>query len=491
MSTEPVHHRNDSSSIVTRPWTREIIYMILVDRFHRGASTPGTPVPPFWGGNVRGILEKLDYLQDLGVTALWLSPLYANQPDGYHGYWPVDFYAMDPRFGTFEDLGALVKECHARGLKVLLDKVLNHAGYLHPMAKDPKYKKWFHTEWNVRWMDKQRLEMGSLHGLPDFAQERPEVRDYLIKMCLWWQEKTGVDGFRLDAVKHVPIHFWKLFSRAMHDRGGKDFLLLGEVFRGIPSYLAQYQAKAGIEALFDVPFGDTVRTALVQDSEAPGPGILKRLMELRQDYKTMLYNEILRKLFAFRPTDMRTFESLIAEDGVYHNSEYLCPIIDNHDLSRFITEAGGSKARLKMALTLLLTWRGIPVLTYGTEQAMAGTTDGGNRAPMAFDADPDMFQFTRRLLQLRRRSPALQEGPIHPVLADRQCFVFLRPSDKGNVLVALNNSVFPQDRELALPGTHPEMKIWHDAFDSQPVSLQNGRLKVRLEPRSAKVWLDS
>jgi alpha-amylase len=462
-----------------RPWTEDVIYMILIDRFHRGGRPAAPPEPPFHGGNLAGVREKLDYLEDLGVTALWLSPVYKNQHDGYHGYWPVDFYSVDPRFGTLEELQDLVRDCHGRGIKVLLDMVINHAGYDHPMAHDPRYRSWFHHAGDIRWVDQRSLERGSLHGLPDFAQEKEEVARYLIDMSLWWLEKTGVDGFRLDAVKHVPAAFWKRFSREVHAKAGPDFLLLGEVLRGIPHYIARYQREDGIDALFDVPFADAVRSTLSRDSEEPGPSLLRRLRELWGEYRTMLFNEILRKLGDRKPTDMRAFAALQLSDRAYARPELLAPFIDNHDMSRFASEAHPAPARLKMA----------PVITYGTEWGMPGRTHGDHRAPMRFGTDHELHAALRALIGLRRSTPALLAGGQRTVFADRQVYAFLRDAPGSRVLVALNNSRLHQRRELKLPAGADDACSWRDALTGDELRSQNGGVELRLEPRGARIFI--
>ncbi|MBI5209036.1 MAG: alpha-amylase [Elusimicrobia bacterium] len=471
-----------------RPWTQDIIYMVLLDRFHRAGGA--APQPPWHGGNLAGVREKLDYLADLGVTALWISPVYKNQADGFHGYWPVDFYAVDPRFGTMEELKELVKEAHGRGMKVLLDMVLNHAGYEHPMAKDPAYKGWFHKGQGIHWVDQRSLERGSLHGLPDFAQENDEVARYLVDMSLWWIDATGVDGFRLDAVKHVPKSFWKRFSREIHERF-PDFFLLGEVFRGVPRYIAHYQREGGIDSVLDVPFADTVRSALARDCEDPGPSLWRRLTELSREYRTMLFNEILRKVFARRPTDMRWFSRLLECEHAYAHPELMATFIDNHDLARFVSEAGGSKERLRMALGLLLCWRGIPILTYGTEVGMGGRTEGSNRAPMPFGADPEMLAFTRGLVKLRRAVSAFTGGKQVGLVADREVFAFLRDDHDTRAICAVNNSRHSQKRLIDLPwagrpgGGTPA--VWLDAMTGERVVERGGRIEVSVPGRSLRI----
>lgn len=476
--------------MLPRPWTEDVIYMILVDRFHRGAAAGPAPQAPFHGGNLAGVMEKLDYLCDLGVTALWLSPIYQNQKDGYHGYWPTDFKAVDPRFGTLDELKALVKECHRRGLKVLLDLVLNHAGYDHPMAKDPQHRHWFHRNKSIKWMDQRSLETGSLHGLPDFAHEHPEVASYLIDHALWWLEETGVDGFRLDAVKHVPSAFWKKISAAIHAKAGADFLLLGEVFRGVPSYLARYQREDGIDSVFDVPFSDTVRSCLTRDSEAKGEGLLTRLMELRQEYRTMLMNEILRKLSDHGRSDLRQLSAIAGADGAYVRPDLLATIIDNHDLSRFAAETSAPKQRLRMALTLLMTWRGIPVLTYGTEAGLAGkTSDGTNRAPMPFGSNPELHDHLRRLIRMRRSLSPLTKGRQVEVHCHRTLYAFLREAGPERVLTVINNSREDRRHDITIPSWIGWDGAWEDVLSGKRRRAREGRLEIELPERSVSVLL--
>jgi alpha-amylase len=470
-----------------RSWDNAVIYMLLIDRFHRAGDGP-PPEAPFLGGNLAGVRAKLDYLCDLGVNALWLSPVYKNQKDGYHGYWPVDFSAVDERFGSMAELRDLIDDCHSRGVRVLLDMVLNHTGYDCPMVRDPEYRTWFHHGGDIRWIDQKSLERGSLHGLPDFAQEKPAVARWLIDNCLWWYEQTRCDGFRLDAVKHIPATFWKQFSSEIHAATGKDFLLLGEVYRGVPDYIARYQREDGIDSVFDVPFADTVRSAFIRSCEAPAPSLWARLRYLKQNYRTMLFNEIVRKLTARKSSDMSWFAQLARSDGAYLHPRKLATIIDNHDLSRFAAETDRPAERLRLALTLLMTWRGIPVITYGTEIGMAGkTSDNSNRAMMRFGADPELTAFLARLIRLRLESPALTQGVQLEVHVDRAVYAYLREYKGTRVLTVLNNSRREQKRTLNLPAWLGWNGNWCDMLGEETVTAQAGKLTVTLPPRGARV----
>jgi len=470
-----------------RRWDDAVVYMVLIDRFHRAGDAP-PPAAPFLGGNLAGVRAKLDYLQELGINALWLSPVYKNQRDGYHGYWPVDFFAVDERFGTMADLRGLIDDCHARGMRVLLDMVLNHTGYDCPMARDPQYRGWFHPGGDMLWYDQKSIERKSLHGLPDFAQEKPQVARWLIDNCRWWYEQTNCDGFRLDAVKHIPSSFWRQFSSELHTLAGHDFLLLGEVYRGVPGYIARYQREDGIDSVFDVPFADTVRSAFTRSCEAPAPSLWARLRDLKQNYRTMLFNEIVRKLTARKASDMRWFAELAQSDGAYLDPHRLATIIDNHDLSRFAAETDKPAERLRLALTLLLTWRGIPVITYGTEIGMAGkTSDESNRAMMRFGADPGLTADLARLVKLRRTTPALTRGVQAEVHADRAVYAYRRELDGTRVLVALNNSRRAQTRTLTLPAGPGWQGEWRDMLGGESLAADAGKLKIAIPPRAARV----
>jgi alpha-amylase len=168
----------------------------------------------YFDGDLKGVTAKLDYTKEMGFTAIWLTPIFKNEPGGYHGYWIQDFYKVDPHFGTMEDLKTLVKEAHKRGMKVILDFVANHTGYHHPWLSDPTKKDWFHEKKEIfDWSDQKQVENGWVYGLPDLAQENPEVKRYLIDAAKWWIKQTDIDGYRLDTVRHVPKSFCQEFSQ--------------------------------------------------------------------------------------------------------------------------------------------------------------------------------------------------------------------------------------------------------------------------------------
>ncbi|MBC7186566.1 MAG: hypothetical protein H5U38_05990, partial [Calditrichaeota bacterium] len=246
-----------------------MIYFVLIDRFCDGDTSNNRGRVPashrlwdgdsahlgwlktYQGGDLQGVINKLDYLQELGVTAIWLSPVYDNSDSSfmgwwpYHGYQPVDFFSVEEHFGTVDLLRELVSEAHRRGMKVILDIICNHVAPDHPWVANPDnwqrrgYRHWFHPHSGAdastsinNWQDQVQLETRELHGMPDFAQENPHVYDFLLDMSKYWIQQTDCDGFRLDAVKHAPKAFWRRYCADLHRFAGPDFLLLGEVFEG-------------------------------------------------------------------------------------------------------------------------------------------------------------------------------------------------------------------------------------------------------------------
>lgn len=345
-------------------WQDEIIYFALIDRFHNGDSTNDGGINPeshvlydgtnpaalktYQGGDLRGMIQKLGYLDSLGVTALWIAPFFDNSDSDfvgwwpYHGYHPVDFYTVDEHFGTEADLIELVHKAHERGIKVIFDMVFNQTAADHPWVTDPGRQDWFHRQRDgkfysiTNWFDQEQIERGALHGMPDLKQENPPVAEYLIAMSNYWIEKTGCDGFRLDAVKHIEMPFWHAFNDSIHRSAGDDFFLLGEVFWGEAERLAPY-LDLGFNALFDMPGYYAIKNTFAQGGNM---------------------------------ADLSTFRQRSAD---VYNGHPMATLLDNHDVARFtVGIAESAAAKLKLALTYLLTTQGIPVLYYGTEIGLEG-----------------------------------------------------------------------------------------------------------------------
>src|SRR2546422_140561 len=254
-----------------RAWSDDILYFVLVDRFADGDTTNDANVDrkakgAFHGGDLKGLIANLDEISSLGVTAIWVNPLVKNiegHVDGagfpdwaYHGYWADDFTRLDPRFGTEEDLRKLVDACHARGIKVLLDVVYNHAGYDSRYLRDPKTRYWLRSSIVGDCGDGDLT--GCLAGLPDFKTELPDVAKFLLDAQIGWAKRSGIDGFRLDTVKHVDHPFWQEHRKRTRAELGPDFFLLGEVWGGDADVLDPWFEPDELDAGFDFSFQGSV-----------------------------------------------------------------------------------------------------------------------------------------------------------------------------------------------------------------------------------------
>jgi glycosidase len=439
-SADPNAHRGFNSA--------DVLYLIMTDRFaHAGAADPpgdDRSLPRGWhGGNLDGIAEHIDYLKQLGVTAVWTTPVASNgaMPDAYHGYAATDLYAVDAHFGTLADYRNLSSELHARGMKLVIDLVPNHVGVEHPWVNDPPALDWFHgslahhpavamnfyklVDPHAPPRDWRNIVDGWFtDAMPDLNQSNPLVSQYLIQNALWWVETANLDGIRLDTFPYVDRSFWHDYDATLHSVY-PHLTTVGEIFNGDPevtSYFAGGEAHQGIDTGLYTPFDFPVYFTL-RDVMAHG----KPMSELAD---------------------------VLAKDSLYPHPERLVPFIGNHDTTRFITEAGGSATKLKLALGLLATLRGTPQIYSGDEIGMTGGADPDNRHdfPGGFNGDSDnaftqtgrtpeeqdVFQWTSTILALRATHCALTSGKEQNLFADNDAFVFVRALDEGGCIVGAN-----------------------------------------------------
>jgi alpha-amylase len=454
-------------------WRDEVIYFVLTDRFHNGNRSNDRAVRPrdphaYHGGDLDGVIEKLPYIKELGATAIWITPVQDNRDEalvdkywGFHGYWITDFDRVDEQLGDEETLRRLVTRAHAMGIKVMLDIVVNHAGYGAPMALEPSKKSWFHHNGNItNWDDQYQLENHDIHGLPDFNTENPEVLDFMTRTWTRWAERSGVDGYRVDTVKHVPIGFWKQFNTRLAQRTGSKFLMLGEVLNGDPNYVGAYTREGRFDTVFDFPMYFTITD-----------------------------------VFA-RGQSMRKLGERLRQDGAYQDASLLTTFIDNHDVPRFLSVANHDERRLRLALAFLMTARGIPSVYYGTEAGMDGAGEPENRQDMAFGANPKLTAYVRALGALRRELAPLRRGRMLEMWQDDSVYAFSRlggesARTRDEVIVAMNNSdrpvqvSIPLRAESALAnGTRLQ-----DRLGGADVTVVDRHLSVKLGPKQAQIFV--
>ncbi|NPA90958.1 MAG: alpha-amylase [Chloroflexi bacterium] len=396
-------------------WLRAaVIYQIMPDRF---APDPGTdfdrsadPQHDIMGGTLRGITSRLDYLARLGITALWLTPIFPSPT--YHRYDATDYGAVDPRLGTLEDMDALVAEAHRRGIRVILDFVANHCSDRHPAfvaaQQDPHAAtaKWFTFE---EWPHRYRTFFG-VRSMPQFNVDDPGARAYLIDHAVFWL-KRGVDGFRLDYANGPSHLFWSEFRRATRS-ARQDSALFGEVVH-TPALMRSYVGR--MDGVLDFVLLQHLRAFLAYHTLPPSA-----------------FDVFLRRHVAYFPPDL-----------------VLPAFFDNHDMNRFLWIVGNDTRRLRLAALFLFTMPGPPILYYGTEVGLSQDADvvqpngwhhhGHARLPMPWgeDQDRDLYAFFQRIIRVRRAGGAVWwTTPITPRVVDdaRGVYAYAR----GPYVVVLN-----------------------------------------------------
>lgn len=428
----------------------DLVYFILTDRFMDGDPDNNFDVDkedPLkrHGGDFKGILQQLDYLQSVGATALWLTPVQENIEDGYHGYWINDFYKIDPHLGTLEDLQKLVKQAHKRGMKIILDFVVNHTGYGADLYEEKKDAGWFHEDKPIpNNADKEREQDGWLSGLPDFDQSNPEVKQYLIDSALWLIENTDCDGFRLDTVKHVPKEFWLDFNKAIKDKY-PNFYLVGEIWNYQTGVMSYYQSF-GFDGVLNYPLWDAIQ----------------------QSFK---YG-----------TDAKKLKEIIQKDQATDFHKMNLSFIDNHDNPRFFqSDDTNGTERLEQALAFILSYDNIPCIYYGTEIRMTGGEDPDNRRDMHFETDEyaltteeqDFLKRYKELLNLRSEK-VLFEGQFSLLDTVDEILAYRWDKDNEGLLFIYNlsdqNQFFTLERQsrLLLQATHMELES-DDALPAETI----------------------
>jgi len=491
----------------------DIIYFLLIDRFYDGDLSNNFDINhenarAYHGGDFKGIIEKIPYLKNLGVSAIWITPVYANihLPQegswGYHGYWTLDFEKVDnhwissldcPVKDSKEYVRDLVEILHKNELKVILDVVVNHTGYNHPgLIDDPNTKirsYWF----NPKGKNTETEEY--LHGLPDLDHDQAEVADYFVNNILSWIQATKVDGIRMDAAKHVERAFWYHFKNYVRGRY-PDVSVIAEVLDDDVDKVYDFQRYYAFDSLFDFPLQQAICQVFIYDQSL---NLLAR-----------------PRLHDFEP------KGILDRDTLYTNHNRLIILLDNHDLkSRFFTQAleryAGDKEKalkiFKMATTFLLTTRGIPQIYYGTEIAMQGYSDPDNRRDMPwhifnnlepkqeYALEKEAFTHLKKVITIRNQTPALHYASLLTLYADYFVYVYLREFQGENVIIAINNGHQPMPLPLTINikdnknippriKKNLEEKMLFNQIDSTatPIEIKEGLLRIQLAGKTATIY---
>lgn len=446
-------------------WKDQIFYFVLLDRFSNGEKSNDSEVDlrdpfAFHGGDLRGLIKRLDYLERLGITGIWLSPVFQNREpkffkhSSYHGYWPWDFWNPDPRFGTFSELEELRKETRKKQMRLLLDVVVNHMGYDAEFAvANPD---WFNQNGNIEdWNDEFQLLHHNIFGLPDFASEKPVVKKFFKLVGRHWLQKVEPDGFRLDAVKHVPLEFWRDFNAEMRQAGGQDFMLLGEYLHGDPVAFKNVWRQGDFTSLFDFPLYYTIK-----------------------------------EVFAQRQSCLK-LASRLYFDRNYPDGQILATFVDNHDLDRFYTLCDENPDRYMLALTFIMTVRGIPVLCYGDEQGLTGHEGPKplNRGDMVFDEESALFKKTQRLIKLRKENLPFRRGLHCHLFADDTALAYARLTPDAIGVTVINNSDQPRQLVFPFPFKLCRQLTLPDLLGSAKAIVRQGQFEVFLPAYGCAVFV--
>lgn len=491
----------------------DVLYMLMPDRFANGNpkndrikglrdQLVNRNEPSLHhGGDLEGIRQHLNYFNQLGVTALWLTPVLENDRPAdqnkystYHGYATTDYYRVDPRLGTNEEYKELVKEAHAKGLKVVMDMIFNHCGDYHPWNLDAPSKDWFNSPhyglqtsyklspvldpYASKIDMKETVDGWFVASMPDLNQRNPYVLKYLIQNSEWWIETVGIDGIRMDTYPYADRKAMSEWARTL-DTEYPNFNMVGETWVTEPAYTAAWQKDSRLvkdnsylKTVMDFAFYDRINLAKKEETDAWWNG-------LNRVYNSLCY------------------------DYLYANPSSVMAFIENHDTDRFLGDGKDVKS-LKQALGILLTMNRIPQLYYGTEVLMNGTkavTDGNVRKdfPGGFPGDTHncfiregrsadenaMFDWESKLLHWRQGNEVISKGKQTQFVPYAGVYVIARQYQGKNVMTILNGTSKNAELQVAryqeIIGSH---KTARDIITDANVDLDKN---IKLSPKETLI----
>jgi glycosidase len=458
-------------------WIREaVLYQIFVDRFANGdhridppdvAAWGAMPTPHgYMGGDLEGIIDRLDHVAALGANVVCLTPIFLSASN--HRYDTYDYYRIDPRAGSLRALRRLVRAAHRRGIRIVLDGVFNHCGRgFYPFfdvmenGAASSYRDWFYVDgFPVEAYGRHRFKAWQdTAALPELNLGNEETRDYLLRVAAFWT-RQGIDGWRLDAVRHARHRqFWSHLRRTVK-RVNPAAYLLAEIWDDASAWLA----AGDFDGATNYPFRELAIRFLIERS--------------------------------MRASDFsRALEALLTRERWATNLG-MCNLIGSHDTPRIWTLAGGDVAGIKLAFLLQFAFPGVPALYYGDEIGLEGGPDPDNRRAMQWDPrrwNVDLCPFVKRLSEIRRSAAPLQHGDWRTLVADDRSAlcVFARRSDRGCAILALHNG----DRDvspaidIASLGV-PDATHFVDGLSGRTVVAERNIVKLRaLAPRSGALLI--
>lgn len=486
----------------------DLLYLLMPDRFANGNTandddaTLNHPVKSDrenpngrHGGDIEGITKHLGYIDSLGVTAIWLTPVLENDMPGgsYHGYATTNYYKIDPRFGTNDDYCNMIAEAHKRGLKVVMDMIFNHSGVCHKWMTDMPSKDWYnHTDGSV--LTNFRLSTANdpyrsdydydrttngwfVPAMPDLNQRNPHLLRYLTQSSIWWIEYAGIDGIRMDTHPYAdPEGMSKWLAAVLNEY--PDYNIVGECWYGEAAGTAFWQK------------GSRLNTTGI-DSNLPTVMDFPTMMLARDAFKTQ----------STRLTGLNAIYDRLALDYLYEDPQHVLTMLDNHDSDRFLLEMPENLGWWKQAFAFMLTTRGIPQMYYGDELLMHGSKEGSDGfvrrdMPGGFPGDKvnafvdagrtdmqrEAWNFISRLANWRRGNEVISKGSLKHFMPENGVYVYER-SYKGKRVVVMMNGT---DSENVIDGTiyreiMPEGTTLTDILSGEKITIAR---QMRLPARA-------
>lgn len=508
MQAIPISNGKPNNNSSQFDWHDANIYSIMIDRFNDGDKKNDLPVKHdsvswkanYNGGDFAGITKKINegYFNSLGVNTLWISPVNDNTDSafrefpaphrwftGYHGYWPISENKVEEKFGSFNDLKELINTAHKHGMKILLDYVSHHVHQEHPFYKN--HPEWFGTlklpdgRLNLRMWDEFRLTTWFEPYMPSFDfQKSDEATNVMSDNAIWWLKQTGADGFRHDAVKHVPNKFWRTLTyklkKEIEAPQHKNVYQIGETF-GNYDLVNSYVNNGQLSAQFNFEQYNSAQTVFIDSARS------------------------------FKDLDSEIKKGL----DVFGSLNLMGNIMDSHDKNRYMAYADGaldlsqwsateigwnnppqvkhatSYEKVELFYAYMFTVPGLPVIYYGSEFGMTGASDPDNRRMMRFGNDlneneKEMLKIVSEIVKIRKNNCALRYGDYYTLHADKNIFAYCRSDFYQRIIVVLNKSEKEQDVDINIPSFYNSIALKNLA-DNSEVKIVNNKIHLSVKPR--------
>lgn len=457
---------NESEIFKAPEWVQDsIFYQIFPDRFYNGNKNndPSSLSPwgekpasdSFFGGDLEGIIKKLDYIQNFGVNAIYLTPIFKSPSN--HKYNIDDYYQIDPHFGDLNTAKRLVNEAHKRGIKIVLDAVFNHSGYDFFAFKDVRergenspYKNWFYLESLPVKTDppvNYKTFANDIVNMPKLRTDNNEVKEYFLEVVRYWTEELDIDGWRLDVANEIDHQFWREFRQVVKEIK-PDAYIVGEIWHNSEDWLQGDQ----FDAVMNYPLAEAILDFFARKKIGPET-FSNRLSKIWMSYQDRVSYAMLN-------------------------------LINSHDTPRLLHYFNGNKEAMKLALLFQMTYPGVPMIYYGDEIGLTGGNDPDCRRCMIWERakqDIKLFNYYKKIIGLRRKLVSLRRGSFKPVIIDdtSNVFGYKRTYKNEEVIVIINNNPWGEEIEMEVKPNYLSMV---DMLSKEKYYIKGNKLHIKLYP---------